>query len=155
VTASQQRLHGFEPRGEAELGRNRDPGARGEPEYGILRQILNPGAAVAGPLGIESGVGGEIERGEGELAQPAHEMTVRIDVAGGEAGAEGEAENGLIVEAHGAGERGDVAVVGNGDGNVAPAAGDVEIQSLDAAIEELGRDFAEEGGDAGAVVDVN
>src|SRR5262249_23029144 len=86
---------------------------------------------------------------------PAGDVAFLVDVPAGEARAHRDAENGLVVQAHGPGERRHIAIVGDFDGHVAPLFGDIEVERLDVLVELIGWHLAEQGCDAGLVVDVD
>ena len=83
------------------------------------------------------------------------DVALRRDEAGGEAAADGDAEHGVVVERHGAGERGDFAIVDHVEGDAVPGGLQVEEEAADARVELVLRDGAVERADADFVGDVD
>src|ERR1019366_6465256 len=88
---------------------------------------------------VEIGIGGDV--------------ALRGDVPGGERAAEGDAEHGVGVlrsraERHGAGERGDFAIVDHVEGNAVPGGLQVEEEAADTRVEFVLGDGAVERADA-------
>ena len=88
------------------------------------------------------------------LSQPVTQPFF-IDVAHGLAGAHCDAEHVVVVEAHGPGEGGDVAVVGHDQRHVAYLLRGADVDVLDLLVELVLRHLEEEGGDHGAVLDID
>jgi hypothetical protein len=99
-----------------------EPEARlvGEPRHGLLREILHAAAGVARPL-VDGRVRAVVDGREGELVQPGRDVAAGPDVAAGLARPHRDPEHGVVAERHGAGERGDLAVVRDLEGDAAPA----------------------------------
>jgi hypothetical protein len=145
-------LHGFElVRGMPD--RKGDPGVVSEAHHGLLGEILHPAAKVARPF-IGGGVRMVIDGSEGEFVEPTGDATFGVEVTGRLAGAHGDAQEPMHAERHGAGEGGDIAVVGDFEGN-APFTLQAMEQRFYVGIEAGGRHGTEERGDHDMIVDVD
>lgn len=155
VAIGHEGLDVFEFFGEAHFGVfDGDAGGGEEAADGLLGEVLDAAAVVAGPF-VGGGVCAVVDGGEGEFVEPGGDVAFGVDVAGGGAGAEGEAEDGVDAEGHGAGEGGDLAVVGDFEGDAVPGFAEFEEDVFDVGFEIGGGDAAEKAGDFDAVVDVN
>src|SRR6266542_1623532 len=155
VARLEELLHGLELGARGVVRGELDARARRKPDDGVLRKVIDPRPSITGPFAVDGSLFSVIERGEGELVEPAGDVALLVDVAAGEARPHGDAEHGLIVQAHRSGERRHVTVVGDFDRHVAPFLGDIEVEGLDTLLEKIERDLAEQRGHARLVVDVN
>ena len=124
-----------------------DAGGSEQAADGLLRKILRADAGVAGPF-VDMGVFAVIDGDEGEFVEPGGDVALRGDETGGETAAQGDAEDGVIVERHGAGERGDFAIVDHIEGDAVPGGLQIEEEAADARVEFVLRDGAIERADA-------
>ena len=147
-------LHELEFFGEGQAEVGGDAGGDEEAADGLLGEVLRADAVVAAPF-VAGGVGAVIDGGEGEFVEPGGDVAVAVDVAGREAGAEGEAEDGVFSKGHRAGEGGDFAVVDDFEGDAGPGLLDFAENIFYAALEDFLGDAAEEGGDFDAVVHID
>ena len=132
-----------------------DPRPGSQLDDAVLAEVLHAAADVAAPL-VPHGARGRVHGDEGQLVQPAGDAAVPVHIARRLAGAHGDAQDVVVVQAHGPRQGGDVAVVGYGIGHVAEGVGDgPDIDVLDLRLIEVLGDFEEEGGHHGPVVDVD
>ena len=96
-----------------------------------------------------------IDRDEGEFVEPGSDVALRGHEAGRETAAEGDAEHGVIVERHRAGERGDFAIVDHVERDAVPGGLQVEEEAADAGVEAVLRHAAVERADADFVVHID
>ena len=121
----------------------------------VLGEVLHAAADVPGPL-VLHGVGGHVHRGEGQLVEPAGDVAVLVHVAHRLAGAHGDAQDVVLLQAHGAGQGGHVAVVGHHVGHVAEGVADgPDVDVLHLGVEQILGHLQEQGGHHGAVLDVD
>ena len=90
-----------------EVGGQADAGGGSQLDDGVLGEVFDAAADVAGPL-VLHGVGGHVHRGEGQLVEPAGDVAVGVHVAHGLAGTHGDAQNVVFLQAYGAGQGGHV-----------------------------------------------
>ena len=147
-------LHEFEFFGERQAEVGGDAGGDEEAADGLLGEVLRADAVVAAPF-VARGVGAVVHGGEGEFVDPGGDVAVAVDVAGGEAGAEGEAEDGVFAEGHRAGEGGDFAVVDDFEGDAGPGLLDFVENIFDPLLEDFLGHAAKERGDFHAVVHID
>ena len=103
----------------------------------VLREVFHAAAVVARPL-VDHRVLAEVDRHESELVEPAGDVALLVHIAAGLARTHRHAEHRIVLEIHRAGQRGDVAVVGDLDGDVfADFLCDVEIHILHMLVEVL------------------
>jgi hypothetical protein len=69
---------------------------------------------------IHRRAGIEVNRHEGQLIQLGGEAAAAVNVAAGLARPQSQAQDGIVVECHRSGQRGDFAVVHHGQGDTAP-----------------------------------
>src|SRR5690242_417170 len=93
-----------------------DAGRGEQATDGLLREVLHAAAAVAGPL-VERGRRVVVDGDEGQLVQPAGDVTVAVHEAGRGAGAEGDAQDGVSADRHRAGQRCHLTIVDDGERN--------------------------------------
>lgn len=117
----------------------------------VLRKVFAAHAKVAGPF-IAHGVFIQIDRGKGQLTEPAEEITVGVDIAYGFTRAHRKPHHAACAEAHRACERGHVAVVGNDDGHVSDLLRGAVKDGLD-LFAAAARDLEEDGGNHRRVAD--
>src|ERR1017187_2675010 len=133
------------------LGRSMPAGASRRPTACWEKYCApTPGSPDHSSMG---GVRAVSDGDEGELVEPGGDVALRGDVPGGERAAEGDAEHGVGVlrsraESHGAGERGDFAIVDHVEGNAVPGGLQVEEEAADARVEFVLGDGAVERADA-------
>ncbi len=147
-------LDGFELFGQRGAFIHAEPGGGNEPPDGLLRKILHAATMVAAPL-IARGVLADIDRDEGKLVQPPGDLPLGIDVTGGLARAHGNAEDGVGLQGHGPGQRGNVAVIGHSKGHAAPLLLELAEQAADAAIKVFRGNAAKERTGAGLIIDID
>ena len=155
VVLLHQSLHHFQLLGRGELLVQLDTGAGGQLDDGVLGEVLHAAADIAGPL-VHHGVGGGVHGHESQLVEPAGDAAFLVHVAHGLAGAHGDAQYVVVLQAHGAGQGGHVTVVGHGVGHVAKGVlhgADVDV--LDLLVEVVLGHLQEQGGAHGTVVDVH
>ena len=132
-----------------------DARSGGQLDHAVLGEVLDAAADVAGPL-VLHGVGVHVHGGEGQLVEPAGDVAVFVHVAHGLAGAHGDAQDVVLLQAHGAGQGGHVAVVGHHVGHVAEGVADgADVDVLHLGVEEILGHLEEQGGHHGAVLDVD
>ena len=132
-----------------------EAGGFGEAGDALLGEVLDAAAAVFGPF-VEGGVFAVVDGGKGEFVEPRGDVAVGIAVADGLGGAHGDAEKGVGIHAHGAGEGGDFAVVDDVKGDVVPFLAEIAEDGADFFVVDGGvGDAAKEGGDADFVLDVD
>ena len=147
-------LHHLELFGGAEGGVELDARGGRELDDRILREILHAAADVAAPF-VHHGAGGQIAGHEGQLVEPAGDVALHVHIAAGLAGAHGDAQNAVLAKAHGAGQRGHVAVVAYGQRHVADFLRGADIDVLDILLVVLRSHLEEQRGAHGVVVDVH
>ena len=149
VAGLQQILDGLQALGVGHPHRQLDARGRGQAEHALLAEVECPGAAVATPL-VHRGVGAVVHGGEGQLVEPAQQVAFGVHVARGLAGAQGDAEDPILAQAHGPGQSRDIPVVGDLQGH-AQLGPDAQEDVADLAVAVL-RNAPEEAGDADLVV---
>ena len=83
---------------------------------GLLRQVLHATAGVTGPF-VGGGIRLVVYGSEGELVKPPGDVAQFVHIAGGLAGAHGDAQHCIVFERHRTGERGDVPIVSHLEGD--------------------------------------
>ena len=79
-------------------------------DHTLLGEVAGAAAHVAGPV-VPGRLGGHVHRHEGQLVEPAGDAEVLIHETARLAGAHGDAQHAALLQRHGAGEGGHVAVV--------------------------------------------
>ena len=132
-----------------------DAGGRGQLDDGVLGEILDAAADVTAPL-VLHGAGGHVHGHEGQLVEPAGDAPGLVHIAHRLAGAHGDAQDVVVLQAHGPGQGGNVAVVDHGVGDVPKGVGDgADVDILYLGVEQVLGHLEEEGGVHGAVLDVD
>ena len=109
---------------------------------------------IAGPF-VGRPLNAIIDRHESELAEPVSKVALGVDKAGGNAGAHGNAQNGVAVQRHRSSERRDVPVVKNFERHL-PLLRKIQEHTLNLSLKERWVSHAaKERGDAHFIVDVN
>src|ERR1017187_9941125 len=116
----------------------------------LLGKVLRADAGIAGPF-VDGRVFAVVDGDEGELVEPGGDIALRGDVAGGKRAAEGDAEDSIVVEGHGTGQRGDFAIVDHVEGNAVPGRLEIEKEAADSRVEHVLGDGAIERADADLV----
>ena len=130
-----------------------DPRPGGQLDDAVLGEVLHAAADVPAPLvhhGVRRGVHGH----EGQLVEPTGDVALPVHVAHGLAGAHGDAQHVVVLQAHGPGQGGHVAVVAHGVGDVPEGVlhrPDVDVLHL--GVERILGHLQKQGGHHGPVVD--
>ena len=121
----------------------------------VLGEVLHAAADVAGPL-ILHGVGVHVHRHESQLVEPAGDVALLVHIAHSLAGAHGDAQDVVLLQAHGAGQGGHVAVVGHHIGYIPEGVLDgPDVDVLHLGVKQVLGDLQEQGGHHGAVLNVD
>ena len=136
-----------------------DAGTGSQLVHAVLAEVLHAAADVAAPL-VLHGVGLAVHGSKCQLVQPAADVALAVHVANGLAGAHGDAHDAVLTQAHSAGQSGNVAVVGNHNGDlVAQDAAQIlsgaGVDVLHLGVEVFLAHLQEQAGDHALVVDVN
>ena len=146
-----QLLHFLELFRRRQAFRQRNASRRSQLYDGVLREVFAADADVAGPF-IAHGVFIQIDRGKGQLTEPAEKITVGVDIAYGFARAHGKTHDRAFMQTHRACKRGNVAVVGNNDGHIADLLRGTVEDGLD-LFAAAARHLEEDGGNHRRVAD--
>ena len=154
VAMGHERLDLDEPLGKFHFWRERKAGQRGEAGAGLLGEKLHATADVTRPF-VDRAVFAEVSRGESEFVQPWTDRAGGIDVTGGHARSERDAEHAVFLHGHGSGEGGHFAIVDDLERDAAPGVLQVKKDAADTLFEVAGGNAAEEGSHPHLVVDVD
>ena len=131
-----------------------DTSERKQSPHALLAEVLHATTEVAGPF-VGRSLDSIVDRDESELAEPVSEVALGVDKARGNAGAHGNAKDGVAVQRHRSSERRDVTVVEDLKGNL-PFLSQVQKHAFHFGVKDCGVSHAaKERGDAHLVVDVN